>query len=177
MAYDPDQPNDLDKLKRLDAIAEAFELAWNSEKRPEVEEFARKQGDVSADRLVRELVELEIELRFKANESPTSDEYATRFPELDREWIGRLIDEKSAHTKASSRDLAKTIDPASNPSGANDSKQPTLAPLSRGRKCPPGRPRTHGVPRRRSDHRENPGALLPAKWAADDLCGGRGRSL
>jgi tetratricopeptide (TPR) repeat protein len=70
---------------RLDAACDRFESAWRGGQRPRIEEALGEVTDSERTELLRELLPLELELRRSAGETPTPDEYRTRFltePEL-----------------------------------------------------------------------------------------------
>ena len=127
------KPDDLEILKKLDAIAEAFEAEWNAGKeRPAIELYLQTHDEVPAERVVRELVALEVELRLKAGEAPRAEEYAERFNELDRDWLAKVISDKTALTASLNQDSDPdaTFVRKESPAGANDADTSTLAPTS-----------------------------------------------
>ena len=125
------KPDDLDPLKRLDAIGEEFEAGWHQgADRPSIEEYLQQHHGVPADQLLLELVSLEVELRLKVGEAPRADEYAERFPELDRDWLARVIVDKTALTASLNQDSDPdaTFVRSNAPANVADSEQSTLAP-------------------------------------------------
>ena len=72
-------------LSELDELCDRFEAAWKAGLPQPIEQFA---ADLEPDRrlaVARELIQLEIEYRQKAGQSPTPDDYSQRFPELKTE--------------------------------------------------------------------------------------------
>ena len=125
------KPDDLELLKQLDAIGEEFETGWNEDgNRPSIEDYLQQLKEVPSDRLVRELVSLEVELRLKAGEAPRADEYAERFPELARDWLAKVIVDKTALTASLRQDSDPdaTFVRSDAPAKVDDSEQSTLAP-------------------------------------------------
>jgi eukaryotic-like serine/threonine-protein kinase len=70
------------QLWRIDQICDGFETAWNSARRPEIEEFLDASTGRSRELLLRELLRLDVHYRRRQGESPTITAYRERFPEL-----------------------------------------------------------------------------------------------
>jgi WD40 repeat protein/serine/threonine protein kinase len=64
----------------IDAAAERFERAWKAGEQPRIEDFLIKVPESQWPPLLQELVRVESELRRRAGEEPTADEYRRRFP-------------------------------------------------------------------------------------------------
>ncbi len=65
---------------RLDAACDRFEAAWRAGHRPRIEDgLGEAEGPERAD-LLRELIQLERDLRCSDGEDPDPDEYHRRFP-------------------------------------------------------------------------------------------------
>ncbi len=63
--------------------AERFEQAWKKGPRPRIEDFLAKVPEARQPPLLAELIRVERELRARAGESPTVEEYQRRFPDRD----------------------------------------------------------------------------------------------
>jgi eukaryotic-like serine/threonine-protein kinase len=64
----------------LDQVCDRFESACKSTTPPRLEDFLQDIPASSADRGFRELLELELAYRRRAGQTPSADEYRTRFP-------------------------------------------------------------------------------------------------
>ena len=69
----------------LDALCDRFELAFVQDTETRIESFIVGLSPPQQRLIVRELVQLEIELRRAVGESPTPDEFARRFPQWAEE--------------------------------------------------------------------------------------------
>jgi WD40 repeat protein/serine/threonine protein kinase len=65
----------------INSAAERFERAWKNGERPRIEEFLIKVPETQWPALLQELMRVESELRRRAGETPSADEYRQRFPE------------------------------------------------------------------------------------------------
>ncbi len=65
----------------INAAAERFECAWKDGERPRIEEFLIKVPEPQWPALLQELMRVEGELRRRAGEEPSAEEYRRRFPE------------------------------------------------------------------------------------------------
>ena len=104
-------------LVQLDLELNRFKNAWNSGRQPTIEEHVlearRNQTDSFCRRLLEELVELEMQMRWSSGDAKiTVDEYHNRFPELTRPDIALLIKRSRARV-----DRTQTLDHA--PEGSN----------------------------------------------------------
>ncbi len=75
------------QLWRIDQICDGFESAWQSIRRPQIEEFLDAAGGPGRQVLLRELVRLDVEYRRQKGESPLTADYRQRFPELADTWL------------------------------------------------------------------------------------------
>ncbi|MEW4530128.1 WD40 repeat domain-containing serine/threonine protein kinase [Maioricimonas sp. JC845] len=75
---------------RLDAACDEFEYEWRSGNSPRLEDFLADVDEKQRRYLLRHLLELEIDLRREAGESPQFADYADRFPET-AEQLGTLF--------------------------------------------------------------------------------------
>jgi serine/threonine-protein kinase len=73
-------PDPLEQARLIDRVCDRFEAAWQAGPRPRIETFLAGLPDEEASAALRELVALEVELRRRAGEGPTDDEYRRRFP-------------------------------------------------------------------------------------------------
>jgi serine/threonine protein kinase len=67
----------------INDAAERLERAWKKGSRPRIEDFLANEPEPRRPPLLVELLRVECELRARAGESPTPDEYRRRFPEHD----------------------------------------------------------------------------------------------
>jgi tetratricopeptide (TPR) repeat protein len=81
----------LSAAKRIDALCERFELAWQQAvaggPRPRMEEFLSGARGAEPAALLRELVALEVAYRRRLGETPQGQEYRARFPDFDPAWL------------------------------------------------------------------------------------------
>ncbi len=80
-----------EQAARIDAVCERFKLAYESGRRPQVEDYLGDVPDAERLYLLHELAALEINLRRRSGESVVIDEYVARFPQLDTQWLAVLI--------------------------------------------------------------------------------------
>src|SRR5262245_58367474 len=60
-----------------------FEAAWKEGPQPRIEDYLAAAPDSLRSSLLRDLVHVEVELRYRNGENPDPDAYRQRFPELD----------------------------------------------------------------------------------------------
>jgi serine/threonine protein kinase len=84
-----------DQLLRINALCNRFEAAWRTERRMRIEEVLKDSLPKDLAAATRELVQLEIDYRRRAGETPTLAEYQTRFPTLDPRWLRSLVADRS----------------------------------------------------------------------------------
>jgi predicted Ser/Thr protein kinase len=65
----------------INAVADRFEQAWKQGPQPRIEEFLVEFDESRWPRLLEELLRIESELRRRASEEPSRDEYLLRFPD------------------------------------------------------------------------------------------------
>ena len=65
----------------IDAAADRFELAYRRSRRPRIEDYLVDVYSERAPVLLNELLKVELELRRRAGEQPTAEEYRQRFPD------------------------------------------------------------------------------------------------
>ncbi len=65
----------------INDVADRFERAWNNGSPPRIEDFLANEPEPRRPPLLVELLRVECELRAKAGERPTAEEYHRRFPE------------------------------------------------------------------------------------------------
>jgi eukaryotic-like serine/threonine-protein kinase len=77
--------------RKIALICERFDAAWRSPQRPRIEEFL---GDIERKyyaHLLRLLIQLEIDYRRRAGETPRREDYTQRFPDLDNAWFEEVL--------------------------------------------------------------------------------------
>jgi serine/threonine-protein kinase len=70
------------EAERIDRICDSFEDGWRNGDAPRIEDYLEAMEAPANAVLLRELLELEIELRSEAGQRPTAEEYRDRFPDL-----------------------------------------------------------------------------------------------
>ncbi len=86
--------------KALEHIFDTFEAAWQAGDPPSIEVILAGQAESARHYILHELIRLEIEYRLALGQRPVAEDYATRFPELDQDWIADLLHEALGHTSA-----------------------------------------------------------------------------
>jgi hypothetical protein len=74
-------PTPLSEARRHDAACDHFEAEWRGGRRPRIEDYLAQAPAESRPALLRQLVELEVELLTAAGRRATVAEYCVRFPE------------------------------------------------------------------------------------------------
>src|SRR5262249_55609337 len=92
--------------QRIDRLWKRLEDAWLAGQRPRVEDYLGDEPATSL--LLRELIRLDVEYRHQLGEEPQAQEYQTRFPSLDPNWLARVL--STRHTEKSSRDAITASD-------------------------------------------------------------------
>src|SRR5262245_45333474 len=69
-----------DAVWRLEEACCRFEQAWQADERPSLEDFVARSAGEERLALLRELVCLDVDYRRRAGESPSAEDYQTRFP-------------------------------------------------------------------------------------------------
>ncbi len=75
--------------ERIDRVCERFEDAWQSGKRPQLEDYLNEVDELERAHLMRELVALDIDYRVQLGEKPEASDYQARFPDLSVRWVER----------------------------------------------------------------------------------------
>ena len=99
--------NSLSQVRRIDSICDRFEAAWNAETRPVIEEFLENAPAVEKLALLRELVILDLHYRRHSGGTPQPEDYLPRFPNLDCDWLVRMLETPMAEGSASA---ARTLE-------------------------------------------------------------------
>jgi serine/threonine protein kinase len=71
----------LPQRRRVDEACDRFEQAWKDGQEPRIEDYLANVPEPTRALLVRELLELDVELRCNGGERPKAEEYHGRFPE------------------------------------------------------------------------------------------------
>ncbi len=66
----------------INAAADRFEREWKEGRRPRIEDYLAEVDEPRRAALLEELLRVEIELRHRAGEEPTAEEYRDRFPDF-----------------------------------------------------------------------------------------------
>jgi tRNA A-37 threonylcarbamoyl transferase component Bud32 len=82
-----------DLAHRIDAASDAFELEWQTGQRPNIDLHLEAFVGVERALVLRELIRLDIEFRWRSGESVRIEDYLTRYPNLalDRVELLELI--------------------------------------------------------------------------------------
>jgi hypothetical protein len=83
----------------LDLVCDLFEKGCKSGTPPRLETFLGDLPPAAAERGFRELLELELAYRRRAGQTPTADEYRSRFPQYS-DTIERLLQPAAARLPA-----------------------------------------------------------------------------
>jgi WD40 repeat protein len=75
----------------LERACDAFERKWRAGGRPDVLAAALELPEAVRPVALRELVQLDVEYRRQAGESPKAADYAARFPALDPDWLAGVF--------------------------------------------------------------------------------------
>ncbi len=74
----------LSQLAYIDNACDQFESAWQSAERPAIEDYLTHCTAPRRPELFRSLLDLDVDYRRRAGESPSIEEYCDRFPEYDQ---------------------------------------------------------------------------------------------
>ncbi len=89
-----ERPAPQSRAARPEAVRRRFENAWKAARdtgrRPRIEEHLHAAADDQPD-LLRDLILLDVRYRRRLRETPTAEEYLTRFPDLDPAWAARAL--------------------------------------------------------------------------------------
>ncbi len=102
LAEKPEPSEEADGLARIDELCEHFEDAWQAGQRPRIADYLGETEELERDRLLRELIGLDIDYRRQLGEKPTARDYHEYASSLDVRWLERL-------TEASRYELADQI--------------------------------------------------------------------
>jgi WD40 repeat protein/tRNA A-37 threonylcarbamoyl transferase component Bud32 len=83
------------RARLIDEICDAFEAAWKAGGRPILEEFLEQGGEADRQKLLQELVPIDVTYRLIRGEQPGVADYVLRFGGLDAAWVEQLIGEHS----------------------------------------------------------------------------------
>jgi hypothetical protein len=82
----------LELAQRVDAVSDRFEAAWRSGPPPRIEDFLPDWEASERLVLLRELLLLELYHLARSGQTPSSDAYGARFPELNPSWLATALD-------------------------------------------------------------------------------------
>ncbi|MCA9096425.1 MAG: hypothetical protein KDA68_23255, partial [Planctomycetaceae bacterium] len=80
-----------DQMLRINRLCDQFESEWKAGQHPSIETTLQKLPPADRTAALAELLPLEIEYRRRDGTELRFDEYATRFPSLDRTWLAGLL--------------------------------------------------------------------------------------
>jgi hypothetical protein len=72
---------EVEALQRVVTACEQFEFAWRNGRPATLEAYLERVEPAERDKLFRELLAIEIELRLERGEAPTLEEYQGRYPD------------------------------------------------------------------------------------------------
>ena len=98
----------LNQAREIDEICRRFEAAWTAEEQICIEDCLDAADPQIRDDLLFELIAVEIELRSRDEQSPTCDEYLTRFPQ-DEPIVRAAFDEASSAVDPVSRTFEEQL--------------------------------------------------------------------
>lgn len=90
----PERPSRLPLVEKVDSCCDRYEADFRAGHQPRIEAFIKNADDTVRPALLRALLELDIELRKRAGETPLASDYDERFP-ADRSTIRSIFDEAS----------------------------------------------------------------------------------
>src|SRR4051794_5681274 len=85
-----------DEWTWINAAANRFERAWKEGERPRIKDFLAGAEGARAVGLLEELLRVELELRRRAGEAPTAEEYCGRFPD-NAEMVDAIFEPDLGH--------------------------------------------------------------------------------
>ncbi len=88
---DSDPMLSFDDACEVDRVCDDFEKQWASGTRPAIEEFASRVADELRNRVVRELIPIDLFFRLEEGEELLSSDYSRRFPHLELKWLETQI--------------------------------------------------------------------------------------
>lgn len=81
----------LSMLQRLNRVCNAFESACQSGKLPAIDDYLTQVDAANRATLLRQLIPLHIDARQTRGESPTVEDYASKYPQVDRDWLNQVL--------------------------------------------------------------------------------------
>jgi serine/threonine protein kinase/WD40 repeat protein len=104
----------------LDGVCNTFEAKWRSGGRPDVWAAVLELPEALRPTALKELVALDVFYRRRAGERPSTAEYASKFPDLDADWLAGVVNEglSAAGTADTERGEARWHSPAVQSLGA-----------------------------------------------------------
>ncbi|MBI3461935.1 MAG: hypothetical protein HY000_02605 [Planctomycetes bacterium] len=85
-------------VERIDTLCDEFETEWLAGLRPRIEDYLSRVSEAVRDRLLHELLAVEVQCRCRAGEAVAAAEYAKRFPGIPVELVQRLLGQAQAAT-------------------------------------------------------------------------------
>ena len=82
-------------VQRLNQAWVRFEEAWKTGSGPRIDDVLSAAPGPERLTLLWELIRLEVAYRRRSGEAPSPDEYLHRFPDLDPDWLRRILDPDS----------------------------------------------------------------------------------
>ncbi len=113
------KPDRLVELENIDSACNEFEAAWQSGAEPQILEYLGDWAEPSRTRLLRELVEIDIDYRSKLQAALDVSRYLSLFPPKDA-WLAGILNEHSTHNKATGSQ--ETVAPSGGSSQGSASK-------------------------------------------------------
>ena len=110
---------------QIDQVCDRFERAWRAGGRPRVEDYLGDWQGRARDRLLRELLGLDIAYRRQSGEVPQRQEYVQRFPE--HAWLVQDAFPTPQDSSQSQTDLSTMTEASGAVSGGGASGSPGLA--------------------------------------------------
>src|SRR6516225_10862684 len=83
-------------LERVDRVCDAFEAAWQSGRRPQIDAYLGSAAGPERTKLLEELLRLELEYRCRSGENPPPEEYRQQFP-ADSDLIRAVFADEGRH--------------------------------------------------------------------------------
>ena len=113
MSIQPESDSAVPDLDRLDAFCDRFENAWIAGERPSLAAILAEAGSAERPLLFSYLLEIDLDYRIRAGETPRVDDYAGDFPNY------RPVIQRQIHAaETSSQAGAATVDVTPSPSNA-----------------------------------------------------------
>jgi WD40 repeat protein/tRNA A-37 threonylcarbamoyl transferase component Bud32 len=77
--------------RRIDQVCNQFEHAWQNGPPPRIEDFLGDAAEPERSALLRELILLDMDYRRRRGETPRTEDYGSRFPELGAIWLVEAV--------------------------------------------------------------------------------------